>query len=71
MSENRPYRCKCLRCGYQWLSHSRAHKPCRCANPACRSPYWRISREDDYAGGRDAPSLVKLMAEGITTSEGD
>lgn len=40
---------KCLRCGYEWNS-LKNEPPLRCANSACRSPYWDKPRKEKKNG---------------------
>jgi hypothetical protein len=37
-------RVTCLRCGWTWAPFTN-RPPKRCANPACRSPYWNVPRQ--------------------------
>ena len=34
------WQCKCERCGHAWQSVG-GEPPVRCANPKCKSPYWK------------------------------
>jgi hypothetical protein len=39
-------RVTCLRCGWTWVPFT-TRLPTRCANPACRSPYWNVPRRTE------------------------
>ena len=36
--------CRCERCGWVWMART-GEAPTRCANQACRSPYWDRPRK--------------------------
>lgn len=37
---------ECKRCGYVWIASPPDSIPIRCANPACRSPYYNTPRRN-------------------------
>lgn len=39
----KPKLCKCQRCGYEWYTRT-GKLPKNCANPECKSPYWRLPK---------------------------
>lgn len=59
--------CECKRCGYRWISI--IPHPERCANPKCRSPYWKTKKRATSTfsqflisqGGRYVAGLSKNM----------
>jgi hypothetical protein len=36
---------KCERCGYEWAPRFPGRDPKVCANPKCKSPYFKVPRQ--------------------------
>jgi len=53
----------CKRCGYVWTQRG-DKEPVRCANPKCRSPYYRIEIQTP-----NRSSLIREQEDGKESNE--